>query len=652
MKIKRIFPQYINRYLKQLLLVVIVGVFCGCFDDIPNKKNGNSQEIYFQFGVIATDATPPKNILKSGQTNAESTINEIQILVFENDLYLYRVKGTGIANSGTYSATFKARLLSSNQPTTIYIIANADAEIDANEPQVGDNISEVRTLLTKSISESSISGNLPMWGIHLFTSGLSATNDNTINDIRMLRAVARVDVIASNVSSNFELVSIQAFRAANSMQIIPNSVTATPSVTVPSIPINTTYTINTAPLITSATSSVAQLYIPESITPASGNLVDDATCIVIGGRYSGSSITTYYRLDLNPSTSGHPLGQALRNHRYEFTITYVWAAGYSTAQEAANNISSSMEARVVLWSDYVKHMVFDINNYLGVSESYITLPGEENSSYNILVQTDLPNYTIAWADRNGIPEGLPSLSSLSDAYFQVDRVSDGSTVLVTATQTNPADSDNRVRYLLLKGGTLNLLITIIQEAVESSPEPGPGGIIWANTNVDLPYTFAGQTNIGKFYQWNRNIAWASTGTVTGWPSEGATGYFWEEAYNPCPLGWRIPTRDELQALINSTGRSWRIISADYDYPGVWFAPTQQEANDATFENPGNGLFFPAGGRRDETGTLTDAGFNSYYWASDVNPLGATTEIMSIASGTYIIFPVARTLGCLVRCVKD
>lgn len=651
MKTKRISLQNINHYSLQLFLFIIVSLLCGCSEDITNKNNGNPTDTYLQFSVTTTDATPPKNILKSGQTDSESTINQVQILVFENDLYQYRVTGTGITNSGTYSATFKARLLSSDQPTTIYIIANSDTELNANEPQVGDNISTVKNRLTKSISTNPISGNLSMWGSYSFPSGLSAIDDNTITNVRMLRAVARVDVIANAVSSNFQLVSIQAFRVANNMQIIPDNPTTTPSVTEPSIPANTFYNINTTAIATLPESSVAQLYLPESTTPASGDQVNDATCIIIGGYYGGSSTITYYRLDLNPGTSSHPLGQILRNHRYEFNITSVLSEGYSTPQDAANNISSSMEARIVLWSDYVKHMVFDLYNYLGVSESYITLAGEANSSYNILVQSNLPNYSMTWADRTGLPEGSPS-SSLSDDYFLVDKASDGSSILVTATQINLADSTDRVRYILLQEGALKLLITVIQKAVKVGPEPGPGGVIWAETNVDLPYTFANQKSIGKFYQWNRNTAWASTGIVTGWPSTGATGFFWEEANDPCPTGWRVPTRDELQALINSTGRSWRIISADYDYPGVWFAPTQEEANDATFENPGNGLFFPAGGRRNETGTLTDAGFNSYYWGSDVNPIGGTTEIMSIASGTYIIFPVASTLGCLVRCVRD
>ncbi|PXV58389.1 uncharacterized protein (TIGR02145 family) [Dysgonomonas alginatilytica] len=646
-----IFIQHIGYYIGQLSLFIIVILFYNCSDDnIPNKENGNTHESDFRFGVITTDATPPKVQLRSGQTALESIISQIQILVFENDAYQYRVAGSKISNGSNNNASFEARLLSSDQPTTIYIIANANAELEANEPQVGETMANVKAGLTKAISTNVTGTNLTMWGSYLFPTGISSTTENNINNIRMLRSVARVDVIASTIP-NFQMVSIQAFRVSDNMQIIPDNPTNTPSVTDPSIPIGTVQSINTTPINTPPTLSVAQLYLPEVTTPASGDLVNDATCIVIGGYYAGSSTITYYRLDFNPNIEGHPFGQILRNHRYEFNITYVFRSGYPTAQEAANNISSSMEARVVLWSDYIKHMVFDINNYLGVSESYVTLEGEANSSYDILVDTDLSNYTLTWADRDGVSEGSPS-SSLSDDYFQVNKSSDGSTISIVATQENPADSDDRVRFFLISGARLKILATIIQTSLEDGPEPGPGGVIWSETNVDLPYTFADQLQIGKFYQWNRDIAWASTGEVTGWNTTGAEGFLWEEANDPCPAGWRVPTRAELQALISSTGRSWRDASVQNDYPGVWFAPTPEEANDATFENPGRALFFPAGGRREATGILTDAGFNSYYWASDVNPLGATTEIMSIASGTYIIFPVARTLGCLLRCVRD
>lgn len=646
-----IFLKHIIYHIGQLALFVIVILLYSCTEDSISNKNESRSENYFQFGVITANATPPKVQLKSGQVNAESTINQIQILVFENDIFQYRVAGTGIVNSGNNSATFKARLLSSNQPTTIYIIANADAIVEANAPIVGESVTSIKAKLIKNISTNILNGDLTMWASYTFPTGLSATTENNISNIMMLRSVARIDVIASAVS-NFELVSIQAFRVSNNTQVIPNNPASTPSVTDPSVPSGTEQNINTTPIFTTTESSVAQMYLPEVAAPSSADQVSKATCIVIGGRYAGSSSVTYYRLDFNPSIAGHPFGQILRNHKYEFNISYVLREGYATAQEAANNISSSMEARIVLWSDYIKYMVFDINNYLGVSNSYIRLEGTANSSLDILVQTDIPDYTLSWADRDGNPIDGSAGQSLTDEYFHVNKASGGSTISVVAAQVNPEDADDRVRFFLISGARLKLLVTIIQSPEQSAPEPGPGGVIWAETNVDLPYTLADQKAIGKFYQWNRKVAWASNGTVTGWNTTGASGFLWEEVNDPCPTGWRVPTRDELQALISSSGQSWRIVSADYDYPGVWFAPTQQEAVEATFDNPGRGLFFPAGGIRNTTGGLESAGSNSHYWASDVNPLGGTTDIMSIASGTYLIFPAERTTGCLVRCVHD
>ena len=57
------------------------------------------------------------------------------------------------------------------------------------------------------------------------------------------------------------------------------------------------------------------------------------------------------------------------------------------------------------------------------------------------------------------------------------------------------------------------------------------GIRWATRNVDMPGTFAETP-------------------------ESAGGFFtWYEAQNACPQGWRVPTQDEFQLLID-TGYEW------------------------------------------------------------------------------------------------
>ena len=76
----------------------------------------------------------------------ETEIDEIQLLVFEEGGYKYRVPGISITNSGT-TTSFSARLLATDKTLDLYIVANATAAVLANEPQVGDTENEVRTKL-------------------------------------------------------------------------------------------------------------------------------------------------------------------------------------------------------------------------------------------------------------------------------------------------------------------------------------------------------------------------------------------------------------------------------------------------------------------------------------------------------------------------
>jgi len=84
------------------------------------------------------------------------------------------------------------------------------------------------------------------------------------------------------------------------------------------------------------------------------------------------------------------------------------------------------------------------------------------------------------------------------------------------------------------------------------------GVLWATCNVDAPGTFASHpSEPGMFYQWNRNIGWSSTDPLVNheggntWDDSTPSGDNWGAANDPCPTGWRVPTLDEQQSLLNS-----------------------------------------------------------------------------------------------------
>jgi uncharacterized protein (TIGR02145 family) len=157
-----------------------------------------------------------------------------------------------------------------------------------------------------------------------------------------------------------------------------------------------------------------------------------------------------------------------------------------------------------------------------------------------------------------------------------------------------------------------MILTIASTAIAKSKKTDEGvvinGVHWAIRNVDKPGTFAKEPeNFGKFYQWNRNIAYSTTGsTVKNWDSTRPEGDEWEKANDPSPAGWRVPTQAEIWTLFD-----------DEKVSREWI--TQNGVNGLKFtdKETGNYIFLPAAGYRIniENGKLYETGLYGHYWSS-------------------------------------
>ena len=166
---------------------------------------------------------------------------------------------------------------------------------------------------------------------------------------------------------------------------------------------------------------------------------------------------------------------------------------------------------------------------------------------------------------------------------------------VASVQTTGVQTNGVVSAMSISGGTATITATAdcgftataivtVEGTYLSNSFDGVviDGTRWATRNVDAPGTFAeNPEDAGMFFQWNRRTGWASTGTVSRWDSSIPTGITWESANDPCPTGWRVPTRAELQLLVNS-GSVWGT------YNGV---------NGRLYGTAPNRIFLPAAGHR-------------------------------------------------------
>ena len=204
---------------------------------------------------------------------------------------------------------------------------------------------------------------------------------------------------------------------------------------------------------------------------------------------------------------------------------------------------------------------------------------------------------------------------------------------------------SRIRDKKMKKCLLILVVVFFATNMNAQEEGVViNGVKWATRNVDAPGTFAANPeDAGMFYQWNRKIGWSSTDPMinsnggTTWDNSTPEGDSWVKANDPCPIGWRVPTYEEQQSLLNS-GSEWTTSNG---VNGRYFGIDEQI------------VFFPAAGCRSllaDGGTLYAVGSYGYYWSGTPDRTYAYgisfySELAHSNSGS-------RYCGFSVRCVSD
>jgi uncharacterized protein (TIGR02145 family) len=168
-------------------------------------------------------------------------------------------------------------------------------------------------------------------------------------------------------------------------------------------------------------------------------------------------------------------------------------------------------------------------------------------------------------------------------------------------------------------------------------------VCWATRNVDMPGVFvANPEDFGMFYQWGSDVGWSSTDPLTAtdgmntWRDLSESGNIWLPENNPCPEGWRAPTREEFESLVSANNYWGNLNGIDGRF----------------FGNEEPRLFLPAAGHRnDSDGEFFGVGIAGYYWSSSIYghyaySLLIASTIVDPSNYTY------RARGFNVRCVAE
>jgi len=208
-----------------------------------------------------------------------------------------------------------------------------------------------------------------------------------------------------------------------------------------------------------------------------------------------------------------------------------------------------------------------------------------------------------------------------------------------------AAQENKTMYLMKRDAIIRkIALSDIDSLTFHKPEIDGviiNGTIWAARNVGAPGKFAATPeDAGMLYQWNSKTGWSISSDYSEWDSNwtgnGATN--WEITNNVCPTGYRVPTRSELNALINSA-KEWTTING----AGGWIFGSGEDT-----------VFLPAAGYRELDGKLFLTGSHGYYWSStgyedvSIAYCGIDFQNGKINIGAYY----NRAYGFSVRCIAE
>ena len=437
-------------YIKKLTswFFMLLAMALAACSDVTEVGGGDTPDVSPD-GVVLTLKLP--NFTKNSvATRAESQqVNKVCVLCYDSDdKYLGMSNITSSDIKPKDDGTYEVKVMVKEGAATLHVVANADVtESDAKD-------AEGKINLYNAVRSDNIDINAPVcWGSIKVADMLSGNLS-----LSLLRQFAKVSVTKDEALTNFEITGFRLFNTASSGTIASKSIN---NVALPSVDCSD----NTDGYVSGEQ--------PFYETPA------DKAYMIIRAKYDGGA-DTYYKVAFKNKTSDGTLESIalLRNHHYQVKVTAVNHSGWSTEQEAIDNLPENRLSVVVVDDNPpIVNMIACKDYELGVCGKQTVLGKEKTATITFVttkqhpedfsVVSNNPDWISVPTDYKSKAKYIDLPSSAVDGHHS----STGRLYTIELTLTENFESAAQTGTVTITSGDLSRSVEITQLGYDFRTDP-------------------------------------------------------------------------------------------------------------------------------------------------------------------------------------
>ncbi|MDR1671653.1 MAG: FimB/Mfa2 family fimbrial subunit [Alistipes sp.] len=492
----------------QIAIIAMTSLVTSCVIDMADKPEpGPATETAFD--IVLNVQAPARFSLSSTRalTQAqEEAVDDITVLVFDANNSLADITGgqrlqqsgtsvqfSVIVPRGTVSTPTANLVALANSSDMVAKALGSDPAALAEADRTLESISRKLTTIIDGAMYTE-GGTIPMWGE---ARAVTIKPGKTEVSIKLTRAVARVDIGVGNINISkdqsppwswdgmgdnglpvpFVPTEVYLARPNNIISLIPapGNVDSDGTVVAPTIddanaPFSEEQSWSKFRYdLTGKTFSSGEIYLPEAtLAPGVPNDEFHASrmALIVGGKYNGSSTTSYYRFDFRSDGS---FVDIVRNRLYLFSIKMVDNPGFASLQQAYES-PSMMTVELLDWDEGLVEDIYWRDNYLIVSKNPATVAADEGSSLDVAIYTNCDPLEISMG--NNVLRVGQSYSTTHFDYLLSKGDDDDYRLAITARAGNISETEGAARkdkWNIRAGGTIRTAFEVSQ--LWSAPPP-------------------------------------------------------------------------------------------------------------------------------------------------------------------------------------